>query len=94
MPCLTPLEMAIHPYGEGVREDSIPSHVGTLVDIHDDEEPDENLGEIQSDEFAKECTEFYHIEGLAIVHEATEDFRTIPEEVTDGFQTEPGTHEG
>ena len=30
--------------GEGVGEDSIPTYVGALVDIHDDQEANEDLG--------------------------------------------------
>ena len=67
--------------GEGVGEDSIPSHVGALVDVHKNEESNEYLGEVEGDELAKECTEFYHIEGLAIVHKATKHFGAIPDEV-------------
>ena len=66
----------LHPIedGEVVGEDPIPPHVGALVDVHKNEESNEYLGEVEGDELAKECTKFYHIEGLAIVHETAEDF--------------------
>ena len=59
--------------GEGVGEDSIPTYVGALVDIHDDQEANEDLGKVESDELAKECAELHHIECLTVVHEATKD---------------------
>ena len=65
-----------HSVGDGkvVREDTIPSDIGALVDVHDDDETYEDLGEVEIDELAKEGAEFDHIERLAIVHEAAEDF--------------------
>ena len=80
--------------GEGVGEDSIPSNISALVDIHEDQESNEDLGQVQSNELAEEGAELDHIERLAVVHEAAEDFGAIPQEVTDGFNAEPGTHEG
>ena len=60
--------------GKVVREDTIPSDIGALVDVHDDDETYEDPGEVEIDELAEEGAEFYHIERLAIVHEAAEDF--------------------
>ena len=78
---------------ETLGELVVPPHVDTLVDIHEDQESNEDLGQVQSDEFAEEGAELDHIERLAVIHEAAEDFRAIPQEVTDGFNAEPGTHE-
>ena len=65
-----------HSVGDGkvVREDTIPSDIGALVDVHEDEKPDEDPGEVEIDELAEEGAEFDHIERLAIVHKAAEDF--------------------
>ena len=79
--------------GEGIGEDSIPPYISALVDIHEDQESNEDLGQVQSDEFAEEGAELDHIERFTIIHEAAEDFGAIPQEVTDGFNAEPGTHE-
>ena len=80
--------------GEVVGEDPIPSNIGALVDVHDEEETDEDPGEIKSNEFAEEGTKLNHIEGFTVVHEATENFRSIPKKVAYGLDAEPGTHEG
>ena len=86
----------LHPIedGEVVGEDPIPSNIGALVDVHDEEETNEDPGEIKRNEFAEEGTKLNHIEGFTVIHEATENFRSIPQKVTDGLNAEPRTHEG
>ena len=79
---------------EVVGEDPIPSNIGALVDVHDEEETNEDPGEIKSNEFAEEGTKLHHIEGFTVVHEATENFRAVPQKVADGLDAEPGTHVG
>ena len=80
--------------GKVVREDTIPSDIGALVDVHDEEETNEDPGEIKGNEFCEEGTELHHIEGFTVVHEATENFRAVPQKVADGLDAEPGTHVG
>ena len=86
----------LHPVGdgEGIGEDTVPPDICALVHVHHNEKSDEDLGEAEFDEFDKETAELDHIEGFAIVHEATEDFRAISQEVTDCFNGEPCAHEG
>ena len=79
-------------YGKVVGEDAIPSNIGALVDVHDEEETNEDPGEIKSDEFGEEGAKLHHIEGFTVVHEATENFRSIPQKVADGLDAEPGAH--
>ena len=79
-----------HSVGDGkvVREDTIPSDIGALVDVHDEEETDEDPGEIKSNEFAEEGTKLNHIEGFTVIHKAAKNFGTIPQKVADGLDAE------
>ena len=80
--------------GEVLGEDPVPSNIGALVDVHDEEETNEDPGEVKSDEFGEESAKLNHIEGFTVVHKATKNFRSIPQKVADGLNAEPGTHEG
>ena len=64
------------------RELSIPSHIHTLEDIHEQEESDEDGGEVPVDEFDKDDRPLHKIEGFGHVHHATKDITTVPDEVT------------
>ena len=80
--------------GKVVGKDPIPPHIGALVDVHDEEETNEDPGEVKSDELGEESAKLNHIEGFTVVHKATKNFRSIPQKVADGLDAEPGTHEG
>ena len=64
-----------------------------MVHIHGDEESNEDLREVKIDELGEEGAELNHIKSFAIVHIATEDLRSVPQEVTDCLYTEPRAHE-
>lgn len=73
---------------------AVPSHVNTLHDIHEEEESDEDGGEIPVDEFHEDDGPLNHVEGLRHVHHTAKDLAVVSEEVTDGFNDNPGAHEG
>ena len=81
-------------YGKMIRELVVPPHIDALEDVHEEEEPDKDAGEVSVDELDKDHGPFDKIEGLGHVHHAAEDVTTILDEVVDGLNDNPRAHEG
>ena len=79
-------------HGEALAEAVVPSYIGILKHVDDDEESDEDLREATDDELHEEDTVLDEVEGLGHVHHAHEDLRPIPEEVVDRLHNHPGAH--
>ena len=69
-----------------------PANVGSLVSIGEEQDPDEDDGEVSTEELVEEDRESNFIEGLAVVNETGIDRATIPEEVPNGLYGTPSAH--
>ena len=71
---------------------AIPTNIGELINVDEDQEPNEDDRESSSEEFLEEEGMLYKVESLGHVHHAAVDTTSIPEEITDCLNDCPRTH--
>ena len=78
---------------EAGRNFSTETDIGELLDVHEDDEPQKDGAELER-HLVEEEGELANIEGLALIHRAAKDIRSVSEEVTGGLDNGPGAHVG
>ena len=77
---------------EHVGERVVPINIGKLVEVDDQEKPDEDVRETSINEFSKEKAVLNKIEGLGHIHTTGEHLRSISYKVADCLNDHPRTH--
>ena len=75
-------------------ETVVPSNVGILVDVDENEESNEDTREASTEKLLEQEGMFHQVEGFGHIHEATVHIPTIPGEVADSLNDSPGAHVG
>ena len=71
---------------------AIPTNIGKLIDVDENQESNEDDRESSSEKFFEEERVLHKVESLSHVHHAAEDITSVPEEVTDCLNDRPRAH--